>query len=277
MQPKFPNPAGLSKFAARVAGFALVLGFFAAPTAAYIVILKDGTQITTAEKYVRKGKEVILTMPNGVTTSYLASDIDFAKTDELNADGKLSNAKILNTGNVRELEEKHRPQEPKRQTFTDLLTSREKGLALPEPKRRQPMVGADGEEAVVVPLTGAGFTDLMALRRDPHKDGELVSLIVGCLNGQGNQVKVYRGSRENWPLVEITAASEASVFKATKDAAGCIVQVRQQLNTLEGFELLVVTDAAVRAAQFSLTEELANELLTGKLEAPSFFLRYVEF
>ena len=276
MQPKFPISAGLSKFAARVAGLALVLGFFAAPAAAYIVILKDGTQITTAEKYVRKGKEVILTMPNGVTTSYLASDIDFEKTDELNAGGKLSNAKILNTGNVRELERKNRPEEPKRQTFSDLLTSREKGLALPEPRRRQPTTGEDGDQ-VAVPLTGAGFTDLMELRRDPHKDSELVSQIVGCLTGQGNQVKVYKGSRENWPLVEMTAASEASVFKATKDAANCIVQVQQQLQALEGFELLVVTDAAVRAAQFSLTEDLANELLTGKMEAPSFFLRYVEF
>ncbi len=276
MRPDSAISAGQSSFAVRVAGFALVLVLSAVPATAYIVILKDGTQITTAEKYVRKGKEVILTMPNGVTTSYLASDVDFAKTDELNADGRLSNAKILNTGNVRELEQKNRSKEPERPTFTDLLTSREKGLALPEPKRRR-QVSEDGSEEEPIPLTDAGFTDLMNLRREPNKNSELVSEIVRYLTGQGNEVKVYQGSRENWPLVEMTAVSEASVFKATKDAASCLVQVRQQFKSLGGFELLVVTDTMVRAAQFSLTEDLANELLTGKMEPPGFFLSYVEF
>ncbi len=75
----------------------------AVPASAYIVILKNGSQITTAKKYEVQGDKVLLTLANGNTASYRASDIDFAKTDEVNRFGTLNNSTLL------EVKEEERP------------------------------------------------------------------------------------------------------------------------------------------------------------------------
>ena len=83
----------------------LTAALVAGPAIAYVVILKDGQQITTDGKYERQGDNVILTLPNGTQASYPASDIDFAKTDEVNAGQNLSNARLIEGRKVKQLAE----------------------------------------------------------------------------------------------------------------------------------------------------------------------------
>lgn len=253
----------------------LVAGFAAVPATAYVVILKDGEQITTSGKYERQGDMVILTLPNGTTASYPASDIDFAKTDEVNTGQNLSNARLIEGRKTKQLAEET-VFERSRKSFADLVSERsEGGLALPEQSRREEKVNAD-EPAL--PRTEAGFVDLVEMRRDPFPDEELSGEIVRYMRSQGAQdVRVYRGTSDGRPLVEVVATSEASVFKAVRDSANCLVQARGKFSALSGFDLLLVTENQILAGQFSLTPELANELVTGKIEPQSFFLRYVEF
>lgn len=244
----------------------------AGPAMAYVVVLKDGSQITTQKAPEKKGDEVLLILQSGVQASYPIADVDFERTQALNKGTNLSNARVLERVKSRPDPVTADPNADK-PSFSDLLNARKKNLALPEVKRRP----EDGERPVDLELTKAGFVDLTRLSRDPLSDADLAGAINTYLKGQGSEAKVYRGSREGWPLVEMSATSEASVFKALKDAAGCLVQVKQGRPQLDGFELLILTDSRVRAGQFSLTQELANELLTGKVGPPAFFLRYVEF
>ena len=254
---------------------ALAATLVAFPAAAFVVILKDGEQITTDGKYELQGDMVILTLPNGTTASYPASDIDFARTDALNEGQNLSNARLIEGRKTTQLAEDV-VFEDSRKSFAELVSERASGgLALPEQSRRQEEVRSGEPE---LPTTNAGFVDLLEMRRDPFQDDEVSSEIVRYMRSQGAQdVRVYRGTADGRPLVEVVATSEASVFKAVRDSANCLVQARGKFSSLTGFDLLLVTDNRVLAGQFSLTPELANELVTGRIEPPNFFLRYVEF
>lgn len=245
------------------------------PAAGYIVVFKDGTTINTREAPEVKGEEAILILPSGTRTSYKAERIDFAKTEELNKTDYGTAKLIDDGGKTSQIGKDERVGEDK-PTLSDVFGQR--GLALPEPKRRTP-----GEQenagALDIPMTAAGYVDLEKLPREPLTNEEISRELRRYLQGQGiEDVRVWRGSEDKYALVEIIAASEASVFKAMKDASNGLVQITERFpGQISAFELLLVTENQVRAGQFLLTPELANLLVTGALDSPSFFLRYVEF
>ena len=277
--PRMDGPH-LSWFAAVASIVALALSA-AAPGWAYRVFLKDGTEIVTEEKYRVEGEMAILTLPGGTQASYLASEIDVAKTEEFNKID-YGTAKVIEGNQARTVATDELLND--KETLSDLLARRKQGLALPEqsvrPDRLAPTVGgADGEEARDAPMTKAGFIDLFSMPREPYPKPTIMSEVMRYLKGQGvDNVRLYRGSRLDRPLVEIVAASEASVFKAMKDSANSLVQIHERFpEDVAAFELLLLTDNQVRAGQFTLTPELANMLATEEMDPASFFLRYVEF
>lgn len=250
----------------------LVLALAAVPAWGYIVILKDGSQITTREKYRVEGDKVYLILPSGTSTFFEAAEIDFEATDELNK---------LNIGTAKLIDEGETKQLPTDVSLNDKITlgdlvSQTNSLALPPPKLRQV---EDITNNVGFPITEAGFIDLSLLPREPYEKAEIQSEVLRHLKGQGlEDVRIYSGTTELRPLVQIITASEASVFKALKDTANGIVQIHERFpGEVEAFEVLLLTDSRVRAGQFVLTPELASLLVTGRLDAPAFFLRYVEF
>ncbi|MCP5117176.1 MAG: hypothetical protein GY953_40645, partial [bacterium] len=103
--------------------------------------------------------------------------------------------------------------------------------------------------------------------------------VLGYRKGQGvDRVRIFQGTEPNRPLLEIVAASEASVFKALSDSANGLAQIHQRFpKQVAAFELVMMNESQARAGQFVLTPELANLLVTGRLKPPGFFLRYVEF
>lgn len=243
--------------------------FLAVPTLADVVVLKDGRLIEAKGEYERRGDQVWIVLTNGTTTSLPASEVDFPKTEAANRDG-VQGARVIETTADAP------PPPPPSSTdpsLSDVLASRGQQLSLPEPRRRESSSQAE------LPRTPAGFLDLMSMPRSAYLDAEVTSELLRYLKGQGlDQVKLFQGSREDRPFLEIVANSEASVFKALKDGANALVQLHERFPDKVGaFELLMVSDSQVRSGQFVLTPELASELASGALDAPSFFLRHVQF
>ncbi len=254
----------------------LLLLLLAVPAGAYTVFFKDGSQITTRDKYRIEGDRAILTLPNGAEYFYDAAQIDVEKTEQFNQ-VNLGTAKLIEGGETQRIPENQSLDD--KVTLKDLLSRRESGLAMPERRQRAVETVPDAGSGTAVPRTKAGFIDLLNLSRDPYPKPTIMGEVMRFLKGQGvDNVRLYRGSQGDRPLVEIVAASEASVFKALKDSANSLVQIHERFpDDVGAFELLLLTENQVRAGQFTLTPELANRLVTGELDPPSFFLRYVEF
>ncbi len=253
--------------------FLLAVLLAAAPASAYIVFLKDGSQIQTKEKYRIEGDQAILILPSGTPASYAASEIDVEKTEAINVvdygtatliEG-LNKQTRLAKGTKVAAQEK----EPK---FGEYISGR--SLALPEVRKRKATTPADQ-----LPTTRAGFVDLMAVRRSPYPSAEITGEVLGYLRGQGiDRVRIFQGTEPDRPLIEIVAASEASVFKSIKDAANGLAQIHENFPELvTAFELVLMTESQDRAGQFILTPELADLLVKEKISVSQFFLRFVEF
>ncbi|MCG8455948.1 MAG: hypothetical protein MI919_06660 [Holophagales bacterium] len=273
-----PSSQALHRGLILAAVLAVGLSLAPAPAEAYVVVLEDGTQITTAKAPVRQGDQVILTLQNGNEVSYPAADIDFAKTEEVNTGVNLSNARLLEAGNTRQID-RNEPVDDGEKTFAELVAERSGGdLALPQNQARPDAREIEEIAWQNLPKTPAGFVDFMNMRRDPFPDEAVTTELVRYLRGQGNEeVRVFVGTQDSRPMVEILAGSEASVFKALRDSANCLLQLTERFPGVSGLDLLLLTETQVRAGQFSLDPEQASLLATGRIEPPAFFLRYVEF
>lgn len=252
----------------------LAVAALAAPAWGYVVFLKDGKQIITKEKYRRQGDKVLLVLQSGVTTELAASEVDFAKTDKENQI-ELGTARVLEGGETRMLsreEERQGIDEPRRTTLSDLAGQR--NLALPELSTRREKTDL-GE---TIPYTQAGFIDLERLPRRKLADVEVEAELEQYFESQGLEgFSIYQGSAGDHPLVVVVANSDTAVFKALKDSAGALVQTQARFpKRLAGLEILMMTEGKVRAGQFILSLDLANQLLAG-LDPKIFFTRYVQF
>lgn len=248
--------------------WAMVL--LASPAMAYIVVLKDGSQITTDGKYRIEGDKAIVTLPSGTQAFYDASEIDVARTEALNK-VDYGNARLIEGQKTTQMAADARLSEER--SLSDLVGKRE--LALPEPRRRDSNRSSEAR----VRYTQAGFVDLVTLPRKPPADSAVGAEVVTYLRGQGvDGVKVFAGSADQHLLLEVITVSEVSVFKALEVAAAGLQQMRQRFpEQVAAFELLLQTEDGSRAGQFVLTPELSELLLSKKIDTASFFLRYVEF
>ena len=247
-----------------------VLLLAATPASAYIVFLKDGSQIQTKEKYRIEGDKAILILPSGTSASYDASEIDIEKTEEINVVDYGTATLIEGLNKQKRLTKDHKfKKEPE---FGQYISGR--SLALPEVRKRAETVPEDQ-----LPTTRAGFVDLMAFRRAPYPSAEVTGEVLGYLKGQGiDRVRIFKGTEPDRPLIEIVAASEASVFKAIKDSANSLAQIHENFPELvTAFELVLMTESQDRAGQFVLTPELADLLVKDQISVSQFFLRFVEF
>ncbi len=261
--------SGLSWF--RKPFLTAVLLLVSAPAWGYIVFFKDGSQINTKEKPRIEGDKAILILPSGTQAFYDASEIDVKKTEAINVIDYGTARLIEGSGAPKQLAKGARS-EVEDTAFEDFVTGR--NLALPALRRRQAVAAEGG-----LPVTDAGFTDLMKIKRKPYGNTDVTTEVLGYLKGQGvDRVRIFQGTEPDRPLLEVVAASEASVFKALGDAANGLVQIHQRFpKEVSAFELVMMTDSQERAGQFLLTPELADLLVSGRLKPPTFFLRYVEF
>jgi hypothetical protein len=263
--PPFPRPAILALLALLVAAPLLAAG--------YTIYLKDGSRIVAKEKHrVENGRAIIILL-NGTQTFVPAAQIDGPRTEEANRTG---HGGALGLPGTTQDVGPAPAQPPKDKTLADLISAR--GAApreLPGNRREKPAAPASGQVA----KTKAGYYDLGTLPRKPYSHADVTSELQQFFRGQGVEtVEIYDGTQADRLLLEITTASEGSVFQALTAAANALLHVRNlHPNRVAAFEILLTTPARERAGQFVLTPELATDLVSKKLDVTAFFVRNVQF
>ncbi len=240
--------------------------------AAYTIVLKDGSTLVAKEKYtVQNGKAIIILL-NGTQTFLALDQIDVKKTEQLNKLG-LGNG-VLVPGSPQDIGTV--PAQPRKDsTIADLIHQRGAGPREVPGSRRQKEQPTTGK----LLKTKAGFNDLGTLPRRPYTHADVTVQLQQFFHAQGlDEVAIYEGTQGDRPLIEITAGSEGSVFKALAIAANGLLQIQSAFpNRLSAFELLLYTPGHDRAGQFVLTSEMATELVSKKVEAAAFFVKNVQF
>lgn len=246
----------------------------AAPASAYTVYLKDGSTIISVDKYVVEGRRAIITMPSGTKTFIALAEIDIERTDRENTIN-YGDAKVVGAdGTVTTLVQDEPPPPPK----ATLQTLAQRRTETPPPatqqQRRQTV-----QPASSIVRTPSGSVDLSKLPGAPFANLD-ISAEVGRLLASRNLegLSLYQGSQANRILVEVTTNSEAAVFNALQGTARALTQIRESRgNAVGAIELLMRTQRRQLAGQFTLTPELAAELLAAGPDVSTFFVRHVEF
>lgn len=248
----------------------------AAPAAAYIIYLKDGSKIVAREPYEVVDGMAQIVLTNGTRTSIAATEIDVARTEDANQ-RNLGSALVLEGGQVRELApDEMQRQDRHRQTLADLIANREDSepRSLPDARR-----GAGEVDSGELPRTPAGFFELSAIPPRPFRDPDLGVEIKKGFAAQGiDSVEVYQGTAADRVLLRITASSEATVFRAIAVACATLLRLEEaHPDQVDALEMVLVTIEQDRAGQFVIDSTMAAQLMTKQVDIATFFLAHVQF
>lgn len=261
----------------------LVLGswLFAHPLFAYVVYLKDGSRILAKEKYVVEGNRALITLPSGQTSSLPLSEIDLQRTEEANRQGQ-GKALVIEGGKTQELQMGQAP--PPKPTLQDLIRQTGKALA-PPPATTRPRDGSEVERPVrpdtraerSSPAPRPGPTP-----KAPESEATLASSppgvwLLGFLTDRKvrGEVTVAGAGRLR---VSVPCTTEAEVLRAVVTTAAGLEELQKEFpGQVAQIQLELLDPSGGSAGRFSLTPEKIAELLSGRLDAGGFFVRYVEF
>ena len=256
--------------ARRVAVVLVAALILAAPlSAAYMIILKDGSQIEAREKYKVVNGRAVITLKNGTQTFVAADKIDVAKTEAYNKE--YSGHVVL-------------PGDPQGPAAVETPASRDRVL-VDLANRSASSAPANRRQAAPEPATAkgvktlAGYVDLASVPRREFTYLEISSEIVQFFRSQGvEDLAIYAGTKPDRPLIEIIAGSEGSVFRALAVAANALLHVRDRFGGKVGaFELLLATPARERAGQFVLDQQMATDLVAKNVDVTTFYVSNVQF
>jgi hypothetical protein len=254
-----------------LAGAALAL-LLASPLAAYTIYLKNGQTIQAKGKYRIQNGKALIVLSNGTQSSINASEIDVARTDAENKSDYGGNAVILDQGTPGKDQAATPPPQKK---LSDLIASRQAARELPGARRDMPV-----KEAPKGPSkTKAGYNDLSVAAHRPYGQADVLAELQQFFHGQGiDDVEIYAGTQGEHPLIEVTTASEGSVFRALSIAANALLHVRDRFpNKVAAFELVMMTPTRERAGQFLLLPDMASDLVAKKVEPTAFYVQNVQF
>jgi len=250
---------------------ALVLVLAAAPLAAYTIYLKDGSRLIATEKYTISGDHALIKLQNGTVTTIKASEIDTARTETANK-GNYGTAVVLEGSKIQDTPA---PPPPPEKGLSDLIAAKAAGpRALPEVKRPEPADAAP----LVAGKTPGGFVDFTTMAHTPLPV-ETTAEIQRLFYEHGlRDLAVWRGTKPDRVLVQVTVTSEATTFKAIAIAAKILDAFQKQHRTdITAIELSLPASQGGRAGQFLLTAEQAADLLANKLEISTYFVDNVQF
>ena len=235
----------------------------AAPLAAYTLYLKDGRTLTIKGKPRISNGRALVTLLNGTEAALDASQIDQKKTEEMNKKD-LGAAVIIDQGTAQpQPGAQPQPQTPSR--LSD-IAARDVG------PRDQPVTRREGS-------ADRARADLLSAPRIPLGDPAVASELKQFFLGQKAEgVQIYQGGQAGRPLAEVTTSSESSVFRALVSGANALLHIRGRYpQKVNGLELLMITPNGERAGQFSLTPQMAEDLVAKRVSLVSFFLDNVQF
>lgn len=257
--------------ARRVAAVLVAALIFAAPlSAAYVIILKDGSKIVAKDKYRIANGRAIITLENGTQTFVAADQIDVAKTEAYN---KEYSGNLVLPGDPQPVGPQETPAPSRGRVLVDLANR----AATSAPATRRPTTPEPGAGKGVKTL--GGFIDLASIPRRDFPQLEISSEIVQFFRSQGvDGLAIYAGTKADRPLIEIVAGSEGSVFKALVVAANALLHVRDRFGSKVGaFELLLAAPSRERAGQFVLDQQMATDLVAKNVDVTTFYVSNVQF
>lgn len=229
-----------------------------APLAAYTLYFKDGRTLNTKGKPRVVNGRTVVTLLNGTVASIDPAQIDQKKTDEMNQ-RDLGAAVILDQGTNRPPATPV-PQAQPQSRLSD-IAARDIG------PRDRPAVRPN----TPVPAGPASS-------RPAYGDAAIASELSQFFLGQKAEgVEILQGSQGR-PLAQVTTSSETSVFRALLTGANALLHVRgRHPQKVDGLELVMVTPNGERAGQFTLTPDMAEDLVAKRVGLVSFFLNNVQF
>jgi hypothetical protein len=240
-----------------VAVLALLL---VAPLAAYTIYFKDGRTLNIKGKPRIVNGRAVVTLLNGTQASFDPAQIDDKKTTEMNQ-RDLGAAEIIDQG-TSQPQQTPAPQ-PEPQSRLSDIAGRSVG------PRDQPVTRRNAP---------AGRATAMPPSRTPYGDAAVASELSQFFMGQkAEAVEVFQGSQGR-PLAQVTTSSETSVFRALLTGANALLHIRGRYpQKVDGLELVMVTPNGERAGQFTLTPDMAEDLVAKRVGLVSFFLDNVQF
>lgn len=254
---------------------ALCLLLVAAPAAAYIIYLNDGSKIVARGPYEVIDGTAHIVLTNGTRTSIDASEIDVSRTEDANS-RNLGAALVLEGGQVRELApDEIQRRDQQRQTLADLISNREDPAPTLPGARREPGAAEPGE----LSRTEAGFYELSAVPPRPFRDPDLATEIKQSFTTQGiDKAEVYQGTSPDRALLRVTASSEATVFRALAVACATLLRLQEtEPDRLGAVEMVLATTEGERAGQFVIDPAMATQLMTKQVDISTFYLAHVQF
>jgi len=249
----------------------LVLVLAAAPALAYTIYLKDGSRLIATEKYTVQGNYALIKLPSGTVSTIKLAEIDVARTEGANK-GNYGTAVVLEGAQIKD---SPAPPPPPAPGLSNLIAAKTAGpRALPEVKRAAPEAAAP----LGAGKTAGGFLDYASVAHTPLPV-ETTAEVQRLFYEHGlRELSIWRGTKPDRALVEVTVTSEATTFKAIAVAAKLLDSFRQQHRTdITAIEISLPTSQGGRAGQFLLTGEQAADLLTNRLEISSYFVQNLQF
>jgi hypothetical protein len=250
----------------------LILALLATtPLFAYTIYLKDGSRLMADGPYRIEGDQAIITLQNGTRTSIAAVEIDEQRTKEANAGG-YGSALVLDDGKFTQLEAEQVPEEE--ESLSERIGGRRRSTAVTRDPVRRPVARKDAPRTL-----SNGAVDLRSLPRTPFSDLELAAEMQRVFRAHGvEQVMISQGTDNGRLLVDITANSEASIFRSLEAAASALLHAREAYPDASAvFEILLTTASREPGGQFVLTQPLAQLLADGQIETSTFFIENVVF
>jgi hypothetical protein len=139
---------------------------------------------------------------------------------------------------------------------------------------RRPVASSDSRRTL-----SSGAVDLRSLPRTPFSELEMAAEVQRVFRAQGvDQVMISQGTDSGRLLVDITANSEASIFRSLEAAASALLHAHDAYPDASAvFEILLTTASREPAGQFVLTQPLARLLADGQIETSTFYIENVVF
>jgi hypothetical protein len=248
-----------------LSGLALAGTLLAAlPAPAYLLILKDGTRIETAEKPVEKGRNYLFKDKLGAKKMIAITEVDPAKTDAANKEN-YRDAYILGD-----------PQPLKKETEA---TVKAPSLSEYIQQTKKFDIANAPSPAPVIPRDTAATRDFE--KPAGPGPGSLLDPTVQNAFLRAYESAAVRGARitqggADTIRVQATTDGEAAVFGALVGTARGLKEARTAGKSVEKVELYMTTSAGENAGRFFITPEDADSLLNGTIPPAKFFVANVQ-
>ena len=249
---------------------AAFVALVAAPLWGYTIYLKDGSKLVATEKYTVRGNKAIIHLEGGTETMLALTEIDIPRTDSSNG-SNLGTAVVIEDGKASDLNKNTAPP-PRNATLQDLIKSREaqpasaNPPAAPAPVRRPHTEGAPAAAADVV-------------GRSPLRNVDLAEAIRTYIFSRGlASVEVLQGPTAHRPLLVYSTGTEGQVFKAIAASAATLINIRDKRpGEVDSFEIVCRAPDGGNGGRFTMLPAEAQEILAGRMDLPTYFVKYVQF